>query len=68
MSKSVGNASMSNNKSYGSIIRINMMRECFCKDEHVLCTVSDMNNIHNGKKFWIERQKKKNLKLKDGVV
>ncbi|KAL5073974.1 hypothetical protein RYX36_012958, partial [Vicia faba] len=46
---------MSNNQSfgtYGSVLCRNKRIEYFCQDESVLHTVSDVNCVNYGRKFW----------------
>ncbi|CAL5186782.1 unnamed protein product [Lathyrus oleraceus] len=55
MSKIVSSASMSNNQSFettGSVLRRNRRVKCFCQDESVICTVSDMDSVSYRRKFW----------------
>lgn len=54
MSKNSNSTSMSNHqnsKTIRYVIHRNNRRECFCQDECVLHTVSDMNNLKYGKKL-----------------
>lgn len=55
MSKNANKTSMStNHSSYASgyVIRRNARIECFCQDESVMHTISDINNVNYGRKFW----------------
>ncbi|KAL5101502.1 hypothetical protein RYX36_005829 [Vicia faba] len=54
MSKVSNNASISCNQSFGTVVlvlRRNKMIECFCQDESVPYSVSDMNSVKYGRKF-----------------
>lgn len=55
MSKNANSISISNNQSIntsGPMLRRNKRIKCFCQDESGLHTVSDVNSINYGRKFW----------------
>lgn len=52
MSKNASSASIIGFGTSGSVLRRNMKIKCFCQDDSVLRTITDVNSVNYGRKFW----------------
>lgn len=52
MSKNESNVSITGFGTSGFVLRRNKIIECFCHDNSVFCTITDVNNVNYGRKFW----------------